>query len=683
MGRRARAGLLIATMLLTGAFVLAAPAASPAEHSVVELLSTGPGPDGGDPGVFDIYASPDGRRVLFGTDSALVTEDVDNCDQPEFDLFRLCIDYYERFGGTTSLLTTGPADLHRSVDIRLEAASRDRTRAFFNTAEALVAEDTDGASDAYERTAGTTILISTGPSGQGAGSSFLRGVSEDGARAFFTTTDALVAEDGDQCIDLYERSAGTTKLVSSGVPPVPTRFLGCADLRWEGVSRDGSRVFLRTDAPVTADDGDMDRDIYEWSDTGVALISTGPADDPAGGALQPDVAISRDGRNVFFYTSEKLVPEDSDGPGFPDLYERFDGTTRLVIPPVPGDSSPVGGFNGMSEDASRVFFGTSAGLVPEDTNGRGDVYERAGDEITLISTGPLGSPGGAGWAGPFLGSVYGNNFGGVSADGRAVLFASLDPFVPEDTDNVQDIYLRANGETTLVSTGSNDVGQSFFSSVGDVILSPDGTRVFFKSFHPLATEDTDVHDDVYEWHDGRTTLVPHGVPTPGPVGLVGVLPKAIVQDGSRVFISTATSLTPDDADSAGDLYAIDLPNTAPACDTVAANQSLLWPANLRLVRISLGGATDPDGDLVTIEITGVTQDERTAGSRDAVLSSAGDEVRLRAERENRGDGRVYRIEFEATDGNGGSCSGTVKVDVPRKKNKAAVDSAPPSYDSFG
>jgi hypothetical protein len=46
-------------------------------------------------------------------------------------------------------------------------------------------------------------------------------------------------------------------------------------------------------------------------------------------------------------------------------------------------------------------------------------------------------------------------------------------------------------------------------------------------------------------------------------------------------------------------------------------------------------------------------------------------------------GRVYRIEFDATDGNGGSCSGTAKVSVPRTKNKPAVDSAPPSYDSLG
>jgi hypothetical protein len=44
---------------------------------------------------------------------------------------------------------------------------------------------------------------------------------------------------------------------------------------------------------------------------------------------------------------------------------------------------------------------------------------------------------------------------------------------------------------------------------------------------------------------------------------------------------------------------------------------------------------------------------------------------------------VYRIAFRATDAQGGSCDGQVTVSVPRRKRQAAVDSAPPSYDSFG
>jgi hypothetical protein len=58
-------------------------------------------------------------------------------------------------------------------------------------------------------------------------------------------------------------------------------------------------------------------------------------------------------------------------------------------------------------------------------------------------------------------------------------------------------------------------------------------------------------------------------------------------------------------------------------------------------------------------------------------------VRLRGERSGRGDGRVYRIHFTATDPQGASCSGTVTVGVPHDKGSGpAIDSAPPSYNSF-
>ena len=39
-----------------------------------------------------------------------------------------------------------------------------------------------------------------------------------------------------------------------------------------------------------------------------------------------------------------------------------------------------------------------------------------------------------------------------------------------------------------------------------------------------------------------------------------------------------------------------------------------------------------------------------------------------------GDGRVYVISFTADDGNGGTCSGTVSVEVPTTKKGTAVDS---------
>jgi WD40-like Beta Propeller Repeat len=123
-------------------------------------------------------------------------------------------------------------------------------------------------------------------------------------------------------------------------------------------------------------------------------------------------------------------------------------------------------------------------------------------------------------------------------------------------------------------------------------------------------------------------------------------------------------------------------NRPPECSHVTATPGTLWPPNHKLVPVGLSGATDPDGDHVTLTITGVTQDEPTGNSPNAVLGPASNEVSLRAERDGAGDGRVYRIAFKATDGRGGECSGTATVGVPHNRGSVAVDSAPPSYDSL-
>jgi TolB protein len=128
-------------------------------------------------------------------------------------------------------------------------------------------------------------------------------------------------------------------------------------------------------------------------------------------------------------------------------------------------------------------------------------------------------------------------------------------------------------------------------------------------------------------------------------------------------------------------------NRPPDCSGVTASRSALGTHNRGFVPVTLDGATDPDGDQVSLSVDGVTQDEPLTGpgdhtSPDAIGRGA-DEVRLRAERDPQGDGRVYRIAFTASDGRGGECSGTATVSVPRKKGEPAVDSAPPNYDSFG
>jgi hypothetical protein len=123
-------------------------------------------------------------------------------------------------------------------------------------------------------------------------------------------------------------------------------------------------------------------------------------------------------------------------------------------------------------------------------------------------------------------------------------------------------------------------------------------------------------------------------------------------------------------------------NRPPDCGSIGAVPSIIVKHHKRFVTVALTRATDPDGDPATVAITRVTQDERVGKKADARAGASPHEVLLRAERREKGDGRVYRIAFTASDGEGGECSGETTVEVRRKKKRPAVDSAPPSYDSF-
>src|SRR4051812_965317 len=120
-------------------------------------------------------------------------------------------------------------------------------------------------------------------------------------------------------------------------------------------------------------------------------------------------------------------------------------------------------------------------------------------------------------------------------------------------------------------------------------------------------------------------------------------------------------------------------NRPPDCSGVAGTPSELLFAHGAFATASLAGATDPDGDPVTLTVTGVAQDERLTGpgdktAPDAALGASSREVSLRGERAPNGDGRIYRITFSADDGLGGSCQGVAVVSVRRHEKRPAVDS---------
>ncbi len=110
---------------------------------------------------------------------------------------------------------------------------------------------------------------------------------------------------------------------------------------------------------------------------------------------------------------------------------------------------------------------------------------------------------------------------------------------------------------------------------------------------------------------------------------------------------------------------------APTCASAAASPSVLWPPNHSLVRITIDGVIDPDGDPVSITPTDVVQDEAVdaPGSGNTAPDARLAPLAVRAERSGQGDGRVYTIAFVADDGRGGACTGIVHVCVPHDQGQ--------------
>ena len=374
-----------------------------------KLISTGPTGGGGDFQAKFLAASDDGSRAFFYTKESMVSSDTD-----------IAFDIYERVGGVTNLISVGPAGGNGNVDAVFSGLSSDGTRVFFETPESLVAGDSDGATDVYERNAGTTTLVSGGSAAKNAQFS---GASADGTHVFFETEEQLTGSDSDSVNDVYDRSGGTTTLVSVGG--------GTRDAFFRGASRDGSRVFFESKGQLVATDLDNASDVYERSGGTTTLVSTGAL----GGNGNVDSLYqgsSSDGSRVFIGTTEVLAAGDADSRF--DVYERASAATTLISTgPSGGNGASDATFAGASEDGKRVFFETYESLMGTDTDPYPDVYERS-EGITYLLSGTTTN-------------TY-SYLAGQSRDGNRVFIHTGDPLLGSlDTDTQTDIY-----ETALDST---------------------------------------------------------------------------------------------------------------------------------------------------------------------------------------------------------------------------------------
>ena len=261
---------------------------------------------------------------------------------------------------------------------------------------------------------------------------------------------------------------------------------------------------------------------------------------------------------------------------------------------------------------------------------------------------------------------------------------------------IRRINLDGSGDTSILEYGSEpawspDGDKIAFVATGNegfddvYVMNVDGSGVTNLTDHPSPDEGPTWSPDgnsiaFQRWHGSNFNIEVH-VMTASGTGQVNItnnpLPEgnaAWSPDGRWILFNRAGVIyRTDPAGNVKTLVSGDghdgnpdwqpLVNRPPDCAAVTADPSSLWPPNKHLRTVTLRGATDPDANQVTLRITGVTHDE--GGAADWQAGAAAGQVQLRAARDPKGDGRVYEIAFEATDGHGATCTGEVGVTVPR------------------
>lgn len=391
-------------------------------------------------------------------------------------------------GNNGNLIGSGGAELGgQNGRYRYRAISADGDRIFFTATPA------GGVATLYARSGGVTTTVSNpSPAECTTCDSTLRaagfwGASADGSRVFFSTAQQLVDADSDATNDLYiydfDAPPGRHLIQASAggagdlTPGTEAKVTGVA-----AVSEDGSRIYffaqdLLTSLPnglgQSAVKGAENLYVYERDSafpTGrTSFVATVSSADVArlNSGLNEEVQTTPDGSYLVFTSTDQLIgagPEvDTDAAvdiyryealsgdlvrisvGRPDYPASSNGNTAGMTAVFEGTERGVAGANGsgqgVSADGSYVVFVTGETLQAEDVNGAGPVLCGGGDtpgcdvylwhdgDVQLVSTGI--HPGGSS-------QVTGR--GRVSASGSVVMFSTYTQLVPQDTDQLSDIY---------------------------------------------------------------------------------------------------------------------------------------------------------------------------------------------------------------------------------------------------
>lgn len=408
-------------------------------------------------------ATPDFSHVIYGSSTALTP----NAGPGATSL-------YEWSSGGLKLVDLLPHSTVTSSDPSLDAVSRDGSHVIWNSYEPeneypIYIRNTD-----TEETVRVTVSQG-GPDG-GRTYSVYRGSSADDSRIFLTSKFELTSnantgsyscspECGRPGDDLYEYDLGTNTLTDITADHKAGDEAGADVQGVLGTSEDGSVIYFVADGALAAGASSGQPNLYvqrysgsAWaSPTFIATLAADEVDERDWRTGQDHTArVTSDGQFVAFESQASITGYDNidAASGQPDtevyLYDATDGQVRCVScnatgarPVAPAEIpglTPISIVQAIYQSRylsseGRLFFDTAEALVPQDVNGREDVYEYEPDGVgsCALADGCI----------YLISSGTGSNnstFVDASASGADVFFNTQSQLVPQDTDHAFDIY---------------------------------------------------------------------------------------------------------------------------------------------------------------------------------------------------------------------------------------------------
>jgi hypothetical protein len=388
-------------------------------------------------------------------------------------------------------------------------------------------------------------------------------VSSDGSTIFFTAPDPFprgqagcwneAATPQENPPQLYMRVNDTATVEVSAPSPRVHDPDGPKPAVYVGATANGSKVFFLSEGELTADDTTHAPELYEYNTEApegerLVRVSSGES-----GTAEGDVdfvgAISSDGSTVYFAAYGKLAQgasalgEEFEGPI--NLY-RYDTATRKTtyIATIKGDDYPLeGGEISGRWGGGRIESGLGRAAEPALFAASGWYTTANGQYLVFGSDLPL--------------TGYENKHAAGVVECEDLYKSEYQTGLNKERCVELFRYSAADNSIVCVScAGGAPVDNARFNistfEAQSVLpprpISEDGGYVFFNTSNALVPRTTDKTLHVYEWHNGKISLI-SSADDPSNAFFLGSSAS-----GGNVFFGTHAQLVSQDADVNGDVY---------------------------------------------------------------------------------------------------------------------------------